>query len=127
MKFLKDPKWILRIGVSGEFLGHGIFALMIKQSWIPYFTAIGISESVATTLLPLIGLMDITIAALVLIRPFKFILAWATFWGFWTALVRPLSGGSIFDFVERFANWAAPLALLSLNGFPKKAKDWFKV
>jgi hypothetical protein len=33
------------------------------------------------------------------------------FWGFWTALVRPLVGMPIWDFIERFANWAAPLAL----------------
>ena len=30
----KIAEWILRIGVFGTFLGHGIFALMIKQSWI---------------------------------------------------------------------------------------------
>lgn len=124
---LKKTKWILRIGIAGEFIGHGIFALNLKQGWIPYFTSIGISESTALTLLPLIGIMDILVAIIVLISPFKIILAWASFWGFITALIRPISGEPIWDFVERWANWAAPLALLSLNGFPKKTKDWFKV
>ena len=126
MNFFKNPEWILRIGVAGEFLGHGIFALGLKQSWIPYFTAIGISESVALTLLPLIGIMDILVALLVLVRPFKFVLIWATSWAFLTALIRPISGDPIWDFVERFANWAAPLALLVLKGYPKNFKEWFK-
>jgi hypothetical protein len=42
-----------------------------------------------------------------------------------TALIRPISGDPIWDFVERFANFAAPLALLGIKGYPKKFKDWF--
>lgn len=125
MKFLINPEWILRIGIAGEFLGHGIFALGTKQAWIPYFTHFGFSQTFATTALPLIGALDLLVALLVLLRPYKIVLAWATVWGFWTALVRPLSGEPIWDFVERFANWAAPLALLLLKGYPKKLKDWF--
>lgn len=30
----KKLEWILRIGVAGEFLGHGIFALQGKADWI---------------------------------------------------------------------------------------------
>jgi hypothetical protein len=126
-KLFTHPKWILRIGVAGEFIGHGVFALGGKQSWIPYFTAVGISETVAATLLPLIGVMDIVVALIVLFKPLKGILAWAVFWGFLTALIRPISGEPIWDFVERSANWAAPLALLALQGFPQKWKDWMKV
>ena len=127
MNILKNPEWILRIGIAGEFIGHGVFALGIKQSWIPYFTSVGISESAAATLLPLIGITDITVALIVLVKPLKIVLAWATFWGFLTALMRPISGEPIWDFIERWANWAAPLALLVIRGFPKKLKDFFKV
>src|SRR3990167_131088 len=104
----KIAEWILRIGVFGTFLGHGIFALMIKQSWIPYFTSVGISETAAVALLPVIGIMDLIVAFSVLIRPLKIILIWATLWGFTTALIRPISGEPIWDFLERSANWAAP-------------------
>jgi hypothetical protein len=125
-KMVKDPEWILRLGIFGSFLGHGVFALMGKESWIPYFTSVGISESVATTLLPLIGVMDVTVALFALFWPLRIVLAWAATWGMVTALIRPISGEPIWDFVERWANWAAPLALLALRGFPKKAKDWLK-
>ena len=124
--FFKDPEWILRLGIFGTFLGHGVFALGVKASWLPYFTAVGIAESTATTLLPMIGALDLLVAFLVLVKPLKVVLVWATFWGFLTALIRPISGDPIWDFVERWANWAAPLALLALQGFPKSLNDWFK-
>ena len=30
----KKFEWILRIGVAGEFLGHGVLALQGKADWI---------------------------------------------------------------------------------------------
>ncbi len=124
---VSTAEWFLRIGVFGTFLGHGMFALGGKEGWIPYFTSVGFTESMAATLMPLIGGMDIVVAFLALFMPLRFVLGWAALWGFVTALIRPISGEPIWDFVERSANWAAPLALLALQGFPKKAKDWLKV
>lgn len=120
----KIAEWILRIAVFGSFLGHGAFALGGKASWIPYFTAVGISEETATTLLPLIGSLDIVVAFMALLWPLRIVLLWASLWGFITALIRPISGEPIWDFVERWANWGAPLALLYLRGLPKRLKDW---
>ena len=126
-KRVSVTEWILRLGIFGSFLGHGMFALQIKQSWIPYFTSVGISENVGAALLPLIGTIDVLVAIFVLFLPLRIILTWAALWGFITALMRPIAGEPVWDFVERWANWAAPLALLTLQGIPKKAKDWFKV
>jgi len=123
---LKKVEWILRIGIFGTFLGHGIFAIMGKEAWIKYFTAVGISEASAKILMPLIGSLDIVVAILALLYPIRIILAWASFWGFSTALIRPVAGEPIWDFIERWANWAAPLALLTLKGFPRTIKEWFK-
>ena len=123
MDDIKRTEWILRIGIFGTFFGHGIFALLLKEGWIKYFTAIGISEQGALALLPLIGIMDVAIAIIVLLAPIRIVLIWATAWSFITALIRPVSGEPIWDFVERSANWAAPLALLALQGFPKTWKE----
>lgn len=108
----KKIEWLLRVGVAGEFAGHGLLAIGGKADWIGWISKLtGVGAETATTLLMLIGLGDVLVALIVLIRPVRPVLLWAAFWGFWTALVRPLVGQSILDFIERFANWAAPLAL----------------
>ena len=105
----------LRIGVAGEFLGHGVLALQGKADWIDWFSKFGVSDAgTAATLLTLVGLLDVCVALIVLFRPIKPVLLWAVFWGFWTALIRPIIGQPIWDFIERFANWGAPLALYFL-------------
>lgn len=119
----KALEWVLRIGISGEFIGHAMFALQAKEGWIKYFTAVGISPEMGVQIMPYIGAMDLALGILVLIRPVKPILLWMTAWGFITALARPISGDPIWDFVERFANWATPLALyLYYRGLTKAGK-----
>lgn len=122
---LKLAKWILRISVAGEFIGHGVFALQGKKQWVGWFSNFGIADvGLSTKLLFVIGLMDIALAILILVKPARIALLWMAFWGFWTALVRPLIGEPIWDFIERWANWGAPLALLLILGVPKKLKEW---
>ena len=124
---IKLMEWVLRVAVAGEFLGHGVFALQGKKDWIRWFANFGVSDvSTATTLLFWVGVMDVFLAILVLVRPVRLALLWMAFWGFWTALLRPLVGMPIWDFVERWANWGAPLALLLLIGWPKNWREWFK-
>ena len=109
----KKVEWVLRIGVAGAFFGHGVFALQGKEGWFKYFEAVGIASPETTvTLLLLIGILDVALAILVLVRPIRAALLWMAFWGLVTALIRwPIGPDPIWDFVERFANWAAPLAL----------------
>ncbi len=114
---IKHAEWVLRVAVAGEFLGHGVFALQGKKDWIGWFSNFGVTDaSLAAQLLFIVGIMDIALALLVLIKPVRVALLWMVFWGFWTALVRPLVGMPWWDFVERWANWGAPLALLLLIG-----------
>jgi len=124
---LKLIEWILRITVAGEFIGHGVFALQGKQGWFKYFEAVGITNpDTIVTLLFWVGALDILAAFIVLVKPVPIVLLWMTFWGFWTAMIRwPIGPDPIWDFVERSANWGAPLALLLLVGWPKDWKGWF--
>ncbi len=103
--------WILRIGVACTFIGHGIFAFYVNESWIKYLETVGFSTSQSIQLMPFIGVIDILVGLLVLIKPFRIVLLYAFFWTFATALIRPLSGEEIWMFVERASNFAAPLAL----------------
>lgn len=127
MKTEKKIEWILRVGVAGEFFGHSMFALSGKTAWIDWLIKLfGVEPGTAIMILTLIGIVDIAVATIVLVRPVKLVLLWAAFWGFCTALVRPIVGESFWDFIERWANWAAPLALLMMLGWPKNIKEWLK-
>lgn len=119
--------WILRIAVAGEFIGHGAFALQHRQQWIAWISqASGANALLAAKLLTLIGVFDLLVALIVLVRPVPAILLCAVLWGFWTALVRPLVGEAFWEFVERWANWGAPLALLLIRGWPTTLREWWK-
>lgn len=127
MTNIKKAEWVLRIAVAGEFIGHGVFALQQNVGWIKYFEAVGMSADSAFSLMPYIGAFDLVIAALVLFRPIRIAVLWAAFWGMWTALIRwPIGPDPLWDFVERWANWGAPLALLLLLGWPNRYRDWFR-
>lgn len=124
---IKLVEWILRVAVAGEFIGHGVFALQGKEGWFKYFEAIGITNpDTIVTLLLWVGIVDIALALLILIKPIRAAVLWMALWGLWTALIRwPIGPDPVWDFVERWANWGAPLALLLLLGWPKNWREWF--
>lgn len=127
MKNAKIIEWVLRIAIFGEFLGHGIFGLQGKKQWLDWTSQLtGASDVLAVQLLTLVGILDIIIAFTILVRPLRFVLVWAAVWGFWTALMRPIVGEPVWDFVERWPNWGAPLALLLVLGFPRTLSDLWK-
>ena len=120
-------KWVLRISVAGACIGHGVFALQRKADWVLWVQKFGVGDAgTASNFIFAVGVLDIILAVLVLLRPVPILLLWMTFWGFWTALVRPLVGMPVWDFVERWANWGAPLALLLLRGWPRSVREWFR-
>lgn len=114
-QFMHLASWILRLGTALTFTGHGLVALGVKKTWLPYLMVTGMSEETAMIVMPYIGFMDLLVALLVLVRPFTFVLFWAVFWAFVTALARPLAGEGWVAFLERGANWATPLALCILQ------------
>jgi uncharacterized membrane protein YphA (DoxX/SURF4 family) len=109
-------EWILRIAVAGEFIGHGVFALQGKAGWFIYFKPFGITNpETITTLLLIVGVIDLLLALLVLLKPIRPLILWMSFWGLFTALIRwPIGPDPMWDFVERWTNWGAPLALFYL-------------
>ncbi|MCR4274592.1 MAG: hypothetical protein NUW02_00875 [Candidatus Campbellbacteria bacterium] len=120
-------QWVLRIAVAGEFIGHGMLALDGKEQWLGWIQKLtGADLGTAITLLMLIGVADMFVALVVLLKPIRVVLLWAVLWGFWTALLRPIVGESIWDFIERFANWGAPLALLLMLSWPRTLREWFR-
>jgi hypothetical protein len=113
--------WLLRIAAAMCFIGHGAFGIITKAAWVPYFGVAGIPEAWAWKLMPWVGTMDITMGILALVLPHRWLWAWMSFWALWTAALRPLSGDSIWEMLERGGNYSVPTALLLLA----LGKPWF--
>lgn len=97
------------------FIGHGAFGIITKPIWCNYFAVFGISHDVAYRLMPLVGTVDILMGISLLFYPVRAVAAWLVCWGLITASLRPLSGESLGELIERAGNFGAPLALLLLS------------
>jgi uncharacterized membrane protein YphA (DoxX/SURF4 family) len=107
----------LRVASAMCFIGHGGFGIITKPIWCNYFAVFGIGHDLAYRLMPVLGSVDILLGLSLLFYPTRAVLAWLVAWGAMTALLRPLSGESVGEFIERAGNFGAPLALLLLSGF----------
>jgi hypothetical protein len=110
--------WVLRVGAALCFIGHGAFGFITRAAWLPYFGVVGIPEEWAWRLMPLVGALDLLAGMAVLFAPRGLPLLYMTVWGVWTALLRPLSGESVFEALERAGNYGVPFALLLLTSMP---------
>lgn len=118
-------EWILRVGAFLCFVGHGAFGIMTKQAWVPFFAVAGIGPKLAYELMPIIGVVDILLGALALLRPRAALLAYMVAWALWTAALRPLSGQPFWELLERAGNYGVPLGLLLLTQTSRRARTWF--
>ena len=117
--------WLLRLGVIGCFIGHGAYGFITKEAWVPYFGVVGIDRTWAYRLMPWIGAMDVSLGLTMAVVPLRIVLLHLTVWGLWTAALRPFSGDSVWECVERAGNYGVPLAFLVLAGAPRCLPRWF--
>jgi len=106
----------LRIAAACCFIGHGAFGIITKAIWCNYFAVFGIGQEMAYKLMPWLGSFDIALGLLFLVFPLRIIAAWLVLWGFFTALLRPLSGEPVAEWIERAGNYGVPFTMLVLTG-----------
>ena len=116
---LTRTEWCLRIGAAGCFIGHGAFGILTKAAWVPFFGVVGLGPDAAYALMPIVGAVDIAAGILVVVSPRPIVLLYMVVWATWTALLRPLTGDSPFEMLERAGNYGVPLALLLMLGVPR--------
>lgn len=107
----------MRIACAWCFIGHGAWGLYRKHEWLQFYEALGVGEDLAVASMPFVGLTDIALGVLVLIRPWQPALMWMVAWGVFTALLRPLAGLSWWEVVERAGNFIPPAVLLLLMSY----------
>jgi phosphohistidine phosphatase SixA len=121
----RAPWWALRTAAALCFIGHGAFGILTKAAWVPFFGLVGIGRDTAFTLMPVIGVVDIVVGLTVLISPRPAALLYMVVWAIWTAALRPLSGDSVFEMLERAGNYGVPLAMLAMCWPRAGWRDWF--
>ena len=107
--------YTLRIASAMCFIGHGVFGIITKPIWCNYFAVVGIDHDQAYRLMPIVGTIDILLGLSLLFYPLRAVAGWLVCWGLVTASLRPLSGESAGELIERAGNFGAPLALLLLS------------
>jgi uncharacterized membrane protein YphA (DoxX/SURF4 family) len=107
--------YTLRIASAMCFIGHGAFGIITKPVWCNYFAVFGIGHDMSYRLMPLLGTVDILLGLSLLFYPLGAVAGWLVTWGLITASLRPLSGESVGELIERAGNYGAPLALLLLS------------
>jgi hypothetical protein len=116
--------FLLRFGVLGCFVGHGLWGIITKAGWVPFFEIFFIQPDTAYQLMPWVGAMDILIGLFCFFLPNRLFLVWAAFWTIFTALLRPSAGMGMSEFFERAGNYGVPIAFLYLYGCPESRRDW---
>jgi hypothetical protein len=109
-----DLELIARIGIFGTFVGHGIIAIAVNPSWIALMTSVGFTITQSKFIMPIIGIADCLIGISILLFPNKKVVCWTIFWTLIVASMRPISGLSILEFIERSSNFCLPIVLLMI-------------
>jgi hypothetical protein len=117
--------YTLRIAIAMCFIGHGAFGIITKPVWCNYFAVFGMSSGLSYQIMPVVGCFDILLGIIMLIYPLRAIPVWLVIWGVFTALLRPLSGEPLAEFIERAGNFGAPLAFMFLAGGSTNIRGWF--
>ena len=115
-------EWIMRIAIALTFAAHGLEALDLRGSFLDMLivgahnlVGVRLPEVAARWLLVVIGVADLTVAALVIVTRLRGVALYMAVWGFTTAAAR-LVVLSIdigwYEFAIRSAHWSLPLVLL---------------
>ncbi|HEY7293440.1 MAG TPA: hypothetical protein VH916_00305 [Dehalococcoidia bacterium] len=115
-------QWVLRISVAALLIGHGGIGVFDHPGWASYFHLFGIGRSTvqAHSLIPLLGWCEIGLGLAVLIRPFRGLLLFVLVWKVFEEILRPVAGEHVGQFIERFGDYCAPLALIIVLTYLKR-------
>lgn len=99
-KRIAATTWILRIGLAAVFFVHGLEAWWHNPQFVDLIIGsatnvfgLRVGEGQALNALSVIGVVDMIVAVMLVLRPSRPLLIWLCFWGLITALSRPFSMG----------------------------------
>jgi len=120
LALVRSPERVLRVAAALTLAAHGVAALGAHPLFVDLvlgslrtLRAPRPSEATVVQVVALIGVLDLAVAAGLLLRRWSGLAAWAALWGLATALSRPIALGPDFAFEAtlRAMNACAPAAL----------------
>ena len=111
---------LVRIAAAATFFGHGVQALFrsphfieLIQSAGEYLLGLNIPPTVASKILPPIGIVDLVLAITIVLKKWSFVAGYMSAWGILTSASRTVHFGltGVHETLMRFPNAGAPLAL----------------
>ena len=122
-------KWVLRCSIAAQLISHGLYGVVEgKQLLIGHFASVGLPGSWMDpeSFLITVGLFEIAVGAMILLRPIRAVLLLVILWEVFLGLLYPISGLPasehpqaylIFRTLERFGDYAGPFGLLLLMSY----------
>lgn len=117
---LEPGLWVWRITIGTTFAAHGLEALWHHPVFIDYLISAGdrlldveVAESTAAYFLSVIGVMDLFLAAQIILRRWRWVVLYMGLWGLITASGRMVHFGldAWFEVTLRLVHVGVPLAL----------------
>jgi hypothetical protein len=105
--------WVLRLTTAALLAGHAGLGLFAHKAGLArHYAALGVSHPAA--LVPAIGAVEFFLAALVLLRPRPGLFVGICVWKIATESLFLVAGSPVWELIERFGSYTAPLALALL-------------
>ena len=111
--------WMLVLACAFCFIGHGAWGIIQKEAWLTFFRPFGFPDHVSYVIMPLIGIMDISMGLMILFWPTRALLLWMAIWCLWTAHLRPIAGLGYWEVFERGGDYFAPIVLVFVMAWSK--------
>jgi len=119
---LNFVSWILRLTTALLLTGHAGLGLFAHKAGLAHhYAALGVGNPAA--LVPAVGAFEFFLAALVLLRPQPGFLLGVCAWKVATESLFLVAGAPVWELIERFGSYAAPLALAALILAPRAPKN----
>jgi len=116
---------VVRVSLALLLIGHGGFGAVVNKAVLAkHYGAVGIHALPfgSMALVPVVGWFEIALGCAVLAWPATGLLVFIAGWKIACELLYPISGAPFWEFVERGGSYAAPLLLLALASYQRRAK-----
>lgn len=111
--------WSLRLTTATLLVGHAGLGFFSQKAGLVHHYSAAWADAPANTVV-IVGALEFVLAAAVLLRPLPALLIGIALWKMASESLFIVAGDPIWEFIERFGSYTAPLALAVLLAKPRR-------